>query len=87
MGYVEHILQPGEEIKHVSRLTWIIYLPGIAWLIVGLIGLMLLPPGQTLLFLNVIVAIAVVIGVADLDGAGRGGEISRDGVAGDVGVA
>jgi uncharacterized membrane protein YdbT with pleckstrin-like domain len=35
MSYVDKILQPGEVLKHVSRLTWLIYLPGFSLLIVG----------------------------------------------------
>jgi uncharacterized membrane protein YdbT with pleckstrin-like domain len=62
MGYVEHVLQPGEEIKHISRLTWIIYLPGIVLMIVGLIGLMLLPHGQPNPFLVAIVAVVAALG-------------------------
>jgi uncharacterized membrane protein YdbT with pleckstrin-like domain len=29
MSYIQHILQPGETLKHVSRLHWIVYLPGL----------------------------------------------------------
>jgi uncharacterized membrane protein YdbT with pleckstrin-like domain len=62
MGYVEHILQPGEEIKHVSRLTWILYFPGFSLLIIGFVGLMLLPLSQQNPFLIAIVAVIVGLG-------------------------
>ncbi|HEY1736297.1 MAG TPA: PH domain-containing protein [Methylovirgula sp.] len=32
MSYVKHILQPGEEVRVVGRLHWIIYVPGFFWL-------------------------------------------------------
>jgi hypothetical protein len=47
VGYVERVLQPGEDIKHVSRLHWIVYVRGLVLLIIGLIGLILLAPGQS----------------------------------------
>jgi uncharacterized membrane protein YdbT with pleckstrin-like domain len=30
MSYVQHVLQPGEQVRQVSSLHWIIYWPGIA---------------------------------------------------------
>jgi len=38
MSYVRHVLQPGETIRHESRVHWIVYLPGIALSAAGLIG-------------------------------------------------
>ena len=66
MGYVEHILQPGEEIKHVSRLTWLVYLPGFGLLIVGLVGLILLGPGPLNPFLMAIVGVIVALGAVSI---------------------
>jgi uncharacterized membrane protein YdbT with pleckstrin-like domain len=66
MGYVEHVLQPGEEIKHVSRLTWIIYLPGIGFMIVGLVGLLLSASGQPNPFLSAMVGVIVVLGAVSI---------------------
>ncbi len=30
MSYVQHILQPGEQIRHISSIHWIVYWPGVA---------------------------------------------------------
>jgi uncharacterized membrane protein YdbT with pleckstrin-like domain len=38
MSYVKHILQPGEEVRVVGRLHWIIYVPAIACLIVAAVA-------------------------------------------------
>ena len=35
MGYAEQVLQPGESIKHRSKVHWIVYLPGLASLAVA----------------------------------------------------
>ena len=35
MSYVQHVLQPGEQVRQVSSLHWIIYWPGVA---VGLVA-------------------------------------------------
>lgn len=33
MGYLEKILEPGEQVRYIGRLHWLIYLPAIALLI------------------------------------------------------
>jgi uncharacterized membrane protein YdbT with pleckstrin-like domain len=38
MKYVNRVLQPGETVRHVSRVHWIVYLPGVALCLVALIG-------------------------------------------------
>ncbi|HUI16644.1 MAG TPA: PH domain-containing protein [Alphaproteobacteria bacterium] len=38
MKYVDRVLQPGETVRHVSRVHWIVYLPGVGLCLVGLIG-------------------------------------------------
>ncbi len=30
MSYVERVLQPGEQVRHISSIHWIVYWPGIA---------------------------------------------------------
>ena len=35
MRYIDHILQPGEKVMHSTTIHWIVYLPGIALLIVA----------------------------------------------------
>ena len=39
MGYVERVLQPGETIRHASRIHWVVYLPGLLLCLVALVGL------------------------------------------------
>jgi Bacterial PH domain len=48
MGYVEHVLQPGETLLHKSKLHWLIYLPVLPFLAVVLLGAALSsrPPGS-----------------------------------------
>jgi len=43
MSYIKRVLQPGETIAYVSRLHWIVYLPGWLILVFGAAGLILLP--------------------------------------------
>ena len=38
MSYVERVLQPGETVRHVSRIHWVVYLPGLLIVLVGLGG-------------------------------------------------
>jgi uncharacterized membrane protein YdbT with pleckstrin-like domain len=35
MSYVQNVLQPGEQIRHIARIHWITYLPGFLVLIVA----------------------------------------------------
>ena len=30
MSYVQRVLQPGEQVRHVSSIHWIVYWPGVA---------------------------------------------------------
>ena len=30
MGYVQSVLQPGEQVRHISSIHWIVYWPGVA---------------------------------------------------------
>ncbi len=41
MGYVEHVLQPGETLVHKSKLHWLIYLPVLPFLALFVLGLVL----------------------------------------------
>jgi uncharacterized membrane protein YdbT with pleckstrin-like domain len=38
MSYVKHILQPGEQVVVIGRIHWIIYVPGVLWLICAAIA-------------------------------------------------
>jgi uncharacterized membrane protein YdbT with pleckstrin-like domain len=44
MSYVKRVLQPGEVIKHVSGLHWLVYLRGVILLIIGLIWVSIFTP-------------------------------------------
>jgi uncharacterized membrane protein YdbT with pleckstrin-like domain len=35
MSYVQHVLQPGETIRHQTKLHWMVYVPGLLLLIVA----------------------------------------------------
>src|SRR5436190_21467774 len=37
MSYVQHVLQPGEEVRHTASLHWIVYWPGTLTLIVAIV--------------------------------------------------
>ncbi|HKO09599.1 MAG TPA: PH domain-containing protein [Alphaproteobacteria bacterium] len=39
MGYVERVLQPGETIRHTSRIHRVVYLPGLLLCLIAVIGL------------------------------------------------
>jgi uncharacterized membrane protein YdbT with pleckstrin-like domain len=41
MGYVEHVLQPGETLVHKSKLHWLIYLPVLPFLALLILGVVL----------------------------------------------
>jgi uncharacterized membrane protein YdbT with pleckstrin-like domain len=43
MSYVGHILQPGENLRHLSRLHWVVYLPGLVLLLVAVVVIILVP--------------------------------------------
>ena len=42
MSYVSEILQPSEKILSIGKLHWMIYLPAIMWMIVGVITMSVL---------------------------------------------
>ena len=42
MKYVERVIQPGETVQYLSTIHWIVYVPGVLFLIVGAIGLALM---------------------------------------------
>jgi uncharacterized membrane protein YdbT with pleckstrin-like domain len=37
MSYVEEIIQPGETVRHIGRLHWILYVPGAALLVLAIL--------------------------------------------------
>ena len=38
MSYAQHVLQPGEQVRQVSSLHWIIYWPGVAVLLLAVVA-------------------------------------------------
>jgi uncharacterized membrane protein YdbT with pleckstrin-like domain len=48
MSYVASVLQPGENIRYVTKVHWIIYVPGVAFLLLGIaVYVMALQPMST----------------------------------------
>jgi uncharacterized membrane protein YdbT with pleckstrin-like domain len=41
MSYVRHVLQPGEKLLHESRIHWMIFVPAMLLLLIGVAGLVL----------------------------------------------
>ena len=71
MSYVERVLQPGETVRHVSRIHWVVFLPGLIITLVGIGGgayAMNFDPNSRLIVLIGAGAVAVV-GLASLIGA------------------
>ena len=66
MSYVEKVLQPGEEIKHVSHITWIVYMPGLILIVVGICGLILFVSNQTPSILGATTGLIFLVGAASL---------------------
>ena len=38
MDYVQRVLQPGEQVRHISSIHWIVYWPGVAVALLGVIA-------------------------------------------------
>ena len=66
MSYVKRVLQPGENIKYVSRLHWIVFLPSFVLLIFGVISLLLLTLGHSSPVRLVLVSIVFAFGAISL---------------------
>ena len=64
MTYVQKVLQPGENLRHLSRLHWVLYVPGFLILIVSLIALDVVP-GTDHISLT-LVAIVALAGLTSL---------------------
>jgi len=48
MSYVTSVLQPGENIRYATKIHWIVYVPGVAFLLMGIaVYLMALQPMST----------------------------------------
>jgi uncharacterized membrane protein YdbT with pleckstrin-like domain len=65
MPYVDRVLQQGETVRHIAKISWVTYLPGLfLWAVAGIIAL-ILPVEPTLHYLALIVAVIIfLIGTA-----------------------
>jgi uncharacterized membrane protein YdbT with pleckstrin-like domain len=39
MSYVKRVLQPGEEVRHISTIHWAVYWPAILFFLIALVGI------------------------------------------------
>ena len=61
MPYVDRVLQEGESVRHIARISWVTYLPGLfLWAVAGVLP-GLLPSAPALHFLVLTVAAIVFI--------------------------
>ena len=61
MPYVDRVLQEGESVRHIARISWVTYLPGLfLWVVAGVLA-GLLPSAPALHFLVLTVAAIVFI--------------------------
>ncbi len=61
MPYVDRVLQEGESVRHIARISWVTYLPGLfLWAVAGVLA-GLLPSAPALHFLVLTVAAIVFI--------------------------
>ncbi len=66
MRYIDHILQPGEKVMHSTTIHWIVYLPGIAMLVIAAIAAAL---SHATAFLLPVAGICAVVALLLLFGA------------------
>jgi len=61
MPYVDRVLQEGESVRHIARISWVTYLPGLLlWAVAGILA-GILPSAPALHFLVLTVAAIVFI--------------------------
>ena len=63
MSYVRHVLQPGENLRHLSRLHWVVYLPGLILLVVSVLAIISVPQNETFPISVTLIAVVSVIGL------------------------
>lgn len=61
MKYAKKILQPGETLRHVSRIHWIVYLRGILLLLVGAVILVWLETTWAEVLALALVALGIIL--------------------------
>jgi uncharacterized membrane protein YdbT with pleckstrin-like domain len=65
MSYVQHVLQPGEEIRHIAKIHWVKFIPGFAVILLGLLIFILAEQTTSWhRFLLVIAAAVALLGLA-----------------------
>ena len=62
MSYLNSVLQPGEQVRHVANIHWIIYLPGLLALFVGVLALLMALAAQETRALWQILAAMLLVG-------------------------
>jgi uncharacterized membrane protein YdbT with pleckstrin-like domain len=61
MPYVDRVLQQGETVRHVAKISWVTYLPGLLlWAVAGILA-GLLPSGEALHIFVLIVAVVIFV--------------------------
>ena len=61
MSYIEHVLQPGEEIRYQGSVHWILYLPAIILCVVGAVSMAFGPPGWVITAISISLAILLAL--------------------------
>lgn len=69
MAYAEKVLQPDEQILHRSQVSWLIYVPAVAWLLAAVAIFVAQAVLQAFDWLNYAAAIFALIGLMRLLGA------------------
>jgi len=61
MSYVQHVLQPGEDIRHTANVHWIIYMPGMILLLAAVAVYLMAETGSSGRSIWLIVAAALAL--------------------------
>jgi uncharacterized membrane protein YdbT with pleckstrin-like domain len=63
MPYVDRVLQQGETVRHIARISWVTYLPGLLlWAVAGILAGILPSQPAVRFFVLVVAAIIFLIG-------------------------
>lgn len=61
MPYVDRVLQQGETVRHIARMSWVTYLPGLfLWAVAGIIA-GILPENPALHFIVLVIAVIIFL--------------------------
>ena len=61
MPYVDRVLQQGETVRHIARMSWVTYLPGLfLWAVAGIIA-GILPDNPALHFIVLVIAVIIFL--------------------------